>query len=382
MKKTLILGLLFVVCAIPVLAQEYEDHPNPISGNFISLQGGAQTTYTNANNRKLIWPVGMLSIGRKFNPIIGARLNVQGLQARGGYDRFNGDHIYNFKYVTTNADAILSLNNLIKPSNQWNCNINLIAGVGFAYAWDKAETNDKLLPLGMQSIWEKNHQYVFNGRVGVQAEWHLSKHMAALFEVDANFLNDKFNGKKNGKCDIQTTAMFGIAYKFGVRSKKRLVSDPDTIVTEAPVLTPVVEEQPIENIETQKPVVVQKPTEQKPAVTEKPVVKEKTEIEVFFAINSNTPSQSEENKVNKLVQWLKDHPTAKIVITSYADKATGNAKINLELSKKRSESIANILVKKFGIEAGRIYSNYKGDTVQPFNENDKNRVSIVFAEEK
>ncbi len=382
MKKTLLLSLLMAAFMMPALAQEPEDHPNPISGNFISLQGGAQTTYTNANNRKLIWPVGMLSIGRKFNPIIGARLNVQGMQARGGFNRFDGDHIYNFKYVTTNADAILSLNNLIKPSNQWNCNLNLIAGVGFAYAWDKAETNDKLFPLGMQSTWGKDHQYVFNGRVGVQAEWHMSKHLATLFEFDVNFLNDKFNGKTNGKCDIQTTAMFGIAYKFGVRSKKRNSNNVETVSMSEDIESV----SNSSNSEAQTPIVndnpVQKPVEQKPIVEKKPVAKEKTETEVFFALGSSTPSQNEEAKISQLAQWLKEHPTAKVDITSFADKATGTAKINMNLSQKRSATIVKLLTEKYGIDASRISSDYKGDTVQPFNENEKNRVTLVFAEEK
>ncbi len=370
MKKTLFLSLLMAAFAMPALAQE-EGYTKPQSENFISLQGGAQTTYTNADNQKLIWPVGMFSIGRKFHPVIGARLNVQGLQARGGFDRFDGDHIYNFKYVTTNADAILSLNNLFKPSNTWRCNINLIAGVGFAYAWDKADTNDKLFPLGMQSAWQDDHQYALNGRVGLQAEWNMSKHFATLFEVDANFLNDKFNGKTNGKCDIQTTAMFGIAYKFGVRSKKRPAVAPDPVVTEAPA--PKAEEKPVV---VQKPAVVQKPVEKKP------VVKQKTETEVFFALGSSVPSKEEEAKVQQLAEWLKAHPTAKVEITSYADRATGNAKFNLELSKKRSETVFKLLTEKYGIDAGRISSDYKGDTVQPFNENEKNRVTLAVAEEK
>ncbi len=381
MKKTLLLSLLMAAFTMPALAQE-EGYTKPQSENFISLQGGAQTTYTNANNRKLVWPVGMLSIGRKFNPVIGARLNVQGLQARGGFNRFDGDHIYNFKYVTTNADAILSLNNLFKPSNNWRCNINLIAGVGFAYAWDKAETNDKLFPLGMQSAWEKDHQYVFNGRVGVQAEWNMSKHFATLFEFDANFLNDKFNGKTNGKCDIQTTAMFGIAYKFGVRSKKRNSDNVETM----PMSEDIEGVSNSSNSEAQAPIAndkpVQKPVEQKPIEEKKPVAKEKTETEVFFALGSSTPSQDEEAKISQLAQWLKAHPTAKVDITSFADKATGTAKINMNLSQKRSATIVKLLTEKYGIDASRISSDYKGDTVQPFNENEKNRVTLVFAEEK
>ena len=70
----------------------------------------------------------------------------------------------------------------------------------------------------------------------------------------------------------------------------------------------------------------------------------------------------------------------KIVITGYADKKTGNASINDRLSKARSAAVAKALEDK-GIAANRITTDAKGDTIQPFNVNAENRVSICIAEE-
>ena len=76
---------------------------------------------------------------------------------------------------------------------------------------------------------------------------------------------------------------------------------------------------------------------------------------------------------------MNKYPNAKINITGYADKKTGNARINDRLSKQRSEAVAKALQEK-GIAADRISISAKGDTVQPFSVNEENRVSICIAE--
>ena len=45
----------------------------------------------------------------------------------------------------------------------------------------------------------------------------------------------------------------------------------------------------------------------------------------------------------------------------------------MEVSKKRM-SVVIARLEKLGVESGRVTTDYKGDTVQPFVENDKNRV--------
>ena len=65
-------------------------------------------------------------------------------------------------------------------------------------------------------------------------------------------------------------------------------------------------------------------------------------------------------------------------IKSYADVQTGNPKINMEYSKQRCEKAVKALTDA-GVPASAITSAYFGVTVQPFAENDKNRVSIIVA---
>jgi outer membrane protein OmpA-like peptidoglycan-associated protein len=66
-------------------------------------------------------------------------------------------------------------------------------------------------------------------------------------------------------------------------------------------------------------------------------------------------------------------------VTGYADVGTGNPKIDLGYSQGRAQNVAKALTDA-GIDASRITVDAKGDTVQPFSENDKNRVTIAIAE--
>ena len=85
-------------------------------------------------------------------------------------------------------------------------------------------------------------------------------------------------------------------------------------------------------------------------------------------------------KVEDVVAYLNKYPEAKVSITGYADKGTGNPKINVGYAQKRAQMVADLLTKKFGISSSRITVDSKGDTVQPYEQNDLNRVSICIAE--
>ena len=102
--------------------------------------------------------------------------------------------------------------------------------------------------------------------------------------------------------------------------------------------------------------------------------------DIFFTISHSDVSRAEMVKVEDIAAYLNKYPQAKVTITGYADKGTGNAKVNEKLAKKRSEIVADLLVNKFGIASSRITVESKGDTVQPYEQNDLNRVSICVAE--
>ena len=200
------------------------------------------------------------------------------------------------------------------------------------------------------------------GRAGLGANIRLSKVVYFNLEANANILSDKYNSKKADNPDWQFNALAGFTFKFGQSSKKTVVEEPVYSEPVAPVQPVVVEKKPA-------PVVEEKKVEKQEALTEN----------IFFVINSSKIRTSEMSKIDALVDYMNKYPEAKVAVTGYADKGTGTAAINNRISQKRADSVAKALMNK-GIKADRINVSSKGDTVQPFAENDLNRVVICIAE--
>ncbi len=381
MKKKMSMVLFMALAMVlPSFAQGSEHDYEPYPYNFIGVQGGGQITFTNISVDKLVTPIGAVSVGRFFTPAVGARLNVQGFNNKSGYKVNDNDVTYGFKNITSDIDLMFNLSNIISPKKTHAFNVMLIGGIGLSYAWDNDEQMDVLAAnnLTESMAWEDN-RLVHNFRVGLQFEYNVAKHWGVNLEVAANNLHDRFNSKLNGNSDWQATALLGVTYKFGFKKKNR------TYVNSA------LAKQEYDNSRNQNqavatpPTVADKKPEPKPQPQPAPAPvkkqKEKKDIAVFFTINSSAVSAAEEAKVANFAQWLKQHPTAKVNLTAYADAGTGNSTINRTISEKRVKAVARLLIDKHGIAADRVVTDFKGDTVQPFSENDKNRVTIGVAQE-
>ena len=142
-------------------------------------------------------------------------------------------------------------------------------------------------------------------------------------------------------------------------------------------------------IEAPKPVerVVEKVVErvvEKPApAPAAPIVEAKAEPfrrDVFFKIGTVNIRPEEAKKVKEVADYLQANPNAKVEVTGYADRGTGNPRINNRLSKQRAEAVFTALTKTHKIDASRIKVDYKGDTIQPFAKDVENRVAICIAE--
>ena len=110
----------------------------------------------------------------------------------------------------------------------------------------------------------------------------------------------------------------------------------------------------------------------------KPVVKDEPLRETFFyIIRESDPAP--DVTLNKIVSWCNKYPGKTISIKGYADKGTGNPRINVGYAKARAEKVAKALEER-GISRSRMTVESFGDTVQPFAENDRNRCVIVVGE--
>ena len=244
-KNLCVVALLMLGVTTTVSAQTVSEQTLSYPQLFFGLQGGAQTTFTNYNNWKLITPTTSFSFGSFFTPVIGARLHFSGLWNKGGFNNGLEDFKYDYKYLTSNLDLMVNLTTLFGKKNYYPLNVYLIGGIGLNYAWDNDDAyanRDKLL-----LAYEKN-QFSHNARVGAQLDYNISKHVSVNLEVAANSLNDRYNSKMSNKDDWQLTAQIGVAYKFAAK-KKKVVEEPevwetrlDTIWYDDAVFTPRVED--------------------------------------------------------------------------------------------------------------------------------------------
>ncbi|MBP3711765.1 MAG: OmpA family protein [Bacteroidaceae bacterium] len=368
--KALLAAALFTT-AFPASAQETPENYVPYPYAFIGLQGGGQVTFGNCNNWELVSPTASVSVGVHFTPVIGARVHVNGIWNKSGVRIDGFDHKFKYKYATTDLDVMLNLVNLIAKGNYHPVNVYLIGGVGLNYAWDTKENPNLYQYI---SSGDRRSRLSHNFRVGTMLDVNVARNWSVNLEVDANSLSDRYNCLTNGHDDWQLTAQLGVTYKFGVRRKIKDTRASEII--ETPVITTGQTETTAAQtvVKEEKPVVPEAPKPQ-------PKAKEKTDTSIFFKIASSSIQPTEQAKLATIAQWIKSHPEAKVTITGYADKGTGSASVNARYAKQRAEAVQKALTDKYGIAASRISVDSKGDTIQPFTDNDSNRVTIVIAEE-
>ncbi|MDE6178529.1 MAG: OmpA family protein [Duncaniella sp.] len=330
---------------------------------FLQPQAGASYTVGETSFGDLVSPAAAISAGYRFTPSFGLRAGLSGWQARGSWVNPRSD--YKFDYLQLNADAMLSFTNLFCGSNPARVlDFYGFAGLGVAAGFD----NDEAAALaaagrGFEKLWSGKKLFPA-GRASLGLNINVSRTVAINIEVNANALPDNFNSKKGSKADWQFNALAGISYSFGGRSRALPAAEEPIAAPEpAPAPTPEPEPEPA-------PAPAPAPVRETPA----PMVQD-----IFFAINSAAIDSENRPKVDALIEYMRANPEAKAVVTGYADKATGTAAYNMKISERRAEAVASAL-RDAGISASRITSDAKGDTVQPFAEIVKNRVTIAVTQ--
>ena len=236
----------------------------------------------------------------------------------------------------------------------------LFGGVGLNRGFDNDEANAlDTRTYELEYLWQEG-KFLVAGRFGLGCDLRLNDRLAINIEANANALSDKFNSKKAGNCDWQLNALVGLTIKLGKSYTKTapVYYEPEPAVVEQPKPEPVVAKEP-----EPKPVVVVEPMKQN----------------IFFALNSALLQKDQQSKIDAMVAYMEKYPASKVAITGYADKETGNPRINMTLSEKRAKIVADALKDK-GIAPDRIVTDFKGDTVQPFRVPEENRVSVCIAE--
>ena len=306
------------------------------------------------------------AIGRQLSPVFGLRLAVNGWQSKAGSE-VNGDkYLWDWKYVAPSLDLTVNLSNALcgfNPNRVFNFGLFLGGGANIGFSNDKAA--DAKTAMGakhgvntLEYLWDGTKVRPF-AQGGITADFKLSDAISFGIEVSANTLSDKYNSKNADNWDWYFNALAGVKINLGPTYTTRVIPAP---------------EPEIRYVEK----VVEKVVEV-PAPVAAPVI-EPLRRDIFFLINKTDIRESEESKVKDVADYLAKNPNAKVQVTGYADAGTGNDKINDRLAAGRADAVVKALKEKYGIDASRISYDSKGSRVQPFSENDMNRVSICIAE--
>ena len=305
------------------------------------------------------------AIGRQFSPIVGGRLAINAWQSKAGSKLDGQTYKWSWKYVAPSVDVTFDLSTLfcgINPSRKFSVGLfgGLGANVGFSNGCAADVQKEMNVLYGVNSLeylWSGTKVRVF-GQAGITGDLKISDAVSIGIELSANTLNDKYNSKKAGNWDWYFNALAGVKINLG---------DEPYSVREIPVPEPE-----IRYVEKVVEKIVEVPA-QCPEV-------EPLRRDIFFLINKTEIRPEEAQKVKDIADYMNAHPTAKVMVTGYADAGTGNNKINDRLAAGRADEVVKTLKTQYGIAESRISYDSKGSRVQPFDENDMNRVSVCIAE--
>ena len=352
--KMIALVVMAMGVSASVHAQKAEKDYEPYPYMFVGVQGGVQDTFNpKFNNWKTFTPTASLSFGSYFNQVVGARLHFNGIWDKAGAQLidYSADKYFNYNYLTSSADVLVNLCTLFGKKDVYPVNVIYIMGLGANYAWNNSEAQDLVAgtPTARLPFADNDKRWAFNARVGLGLDIPVHKNVSVTLEADLNHIVPG-NSQKFVTDNLQFTGQAGLNFKFGY--KKKPVEEPqyvtrvDTIWYDDIAYTPRVEDGTIT-------------------------------WNVFYEIRESEFNDPDA-QLKAIGAFLKDHRECKVSLKSYADVQTGNPKINMGYSQQRSEKAVKALVDA-GVDPAIITAEYFGDTVQPFAENDKNRVTIIRA---
>jgi len=371
MKKA-ILSCLMLMGVLSVSAQEQKGTTEYVFEPhwYLQLQGGAQYTTGEANFGKMISPTIQGAVGYQFSKNVGARLGINAWQSKTGWKDDAGFEAQNFKfsYFAPALDLTFDLSNIIAGYNPMRkVSFGAFIGIGLNYRMqsDDAKNAKEYMDsyarqdeFGWTPMYNDDAVLFFKGQAGLTADYHINDAWSIGLEANFNMLSDRYNFKKVGNPDSYFNLLAGVKYNFGPTYSTRFIPAPEP---EIRYVDKIVEK------------IVEVPA---PA----PAAVEPLRRDIFFEINKTIIRDSEKQKVQDIADYMNAHPTSKVMITGYADAGTGNDRINDRLAKGRAQVVVKALKEQYGIAESRISWDSKGSRVQPFAENDLNRVSICIAE--
>ncbi|MDE7396264.1 MAG: OmpA family protein [Muribaculum sp.] len=363
---------------------ECKDHYYADGGNwFLQLGAGIQSPFGNRgeNYEHKITANYNLSVGRWFSPYLGFRLSAYyggvGFQPA-------GDIYYRAKAANLNFDLMWDMFNSFGVNTHRVFSIIPFVGVGGTFCWDY-HTPEGYSPVGAgfndNEGNVKSNQWTLPVSAGLEFRFRCSQYVDIFLQGRANFYsNSYFNIAGGDPIGANLQALAGISINFGGRDFKKYnpceylpyINDLNNqindlrgaLATCGAALAACEAQLPCPEV-----VAVECPEVQAPLMST-----------VRFTINSAKVTSTEMVNVYNIAQWMKANPDTKVVIKGYADKKTGTASYNMQLSQRRAQSVYNILTKEYGVDANRLVMKAEGSDSQVYDVNNWNRI-VIFSQD-
>lgn len=343
-----------------IQGDKYKVETNRFWGNwFIKAGGGAQVYLGDNDNKtsfgKRISPALDLSVGKWFTPGLGLQLSYSGLSAKGASNedgiyangKKNNKGLYEQKWdmIYLHGDVLFNLTDIFcgyKENRVYSAIPYL--GFGWLHSYDTPCNNE------------------FAANVGFVNRFRLSSRWDFNLEARAMMTKDNFDGQIGGKkYEGMVSVLAGFTYKFQTSSWKR--AEIRTVTTSISMdemnrIQAQLREQQERNLQLEKELSTERNKKAEVIVDKQFKVAPRI---IIFPLGKSTLSKQERVNLGYYAKAIKDAPTDKIfTIIGYADNKTGSTTVNERLSKERAETVRNILIDEFRVDATRLKVDFKG----------------------
>lgn len=349
---------------------------------FIQLGAGIdvplfENSLVNGDAKRHITAAYNLGFGRWFSPYLGFRFS-------GYYGAMHWDNgtYSKSRYGSLNFDFMWDMCNSLGGVNASRpVSVIPFVGIGGAYNYD--------IKSGATNVYRtegklRKNSWTLPVSAGIQFRFRLCQYVDFFLEGRASFAGDNLNGAVfNHPVDVNIQATGGLSFNLGgvnyvayspcrdaayiaglngqINDLRGELAGTAAALAAAEAQLPCPEVQQVEC----------------PEFTGAPLMSS-----VRFKINSAKISDEEMVNVYNVAQYMKENPNANIVIMGYADKDTGSADYNMELSKRRAQAVYDTLTNVYGISPSRLTVKAEGSATQPYSTNDWNRIVIFDASNK
>lgn len=371
MKRILISATVLLGCTASIMAQEYMQKPGFFDNFAIGIQGGATTPLKHGSSFfKDMRGVAGIDIRKQITPAFALGAEGDFAVNTSSWGPKKSSTVFDSSYV--GAYGALNLFQLFQAYDTNNIfDIEAVAGTGWGHLY---------------ATGTPDHNF-FATKAGLNFNFNVSDRVTLSLRPSVTFDMSDANVKGTSAAYNARTAAFnfmaGVTVKLGSGFKYVVPNyNQDEIAAlnekitnlRADLAASVLAADRANNENMQLAAQIRHLQEQGPVVVEQTKDFLSTVRYVNFHIGKyNVPSDQLPN-VAAVAAYLKNHPNATVSIKGYASQ-DGPIEVNERLANQRAESVKNMLIKKYGIDASRI--DAKGEGIgHMFDEESWNRVDI------